>query len=287
MLKRRIIMIINKILNNNVVITLDDNDEEVIVMGKGIGYQKSKGNLIDKTKVNKVFRISNKEISNKLQVLLNNIPIEHMKLSSEIIEYAQIKLNKKLNESIYISLSDHTYSAIQRMKEGINVKNAILWEIKRFYKEEFEIGMKALDIIENKTGIKLPEDEAGFIAFHIVNAQLSEGHTLASDITKLIQEVLSIVRYHFRIEFHEESVFYYRFIMHLKFFAQRLLLDSAHEGETDKELLSIIKSKYNKEFECVVKIKNFIKKQYNYILTDDELIYLTIHLAKVVKDSNM
>lgn len=280
-------MIINKILNNNVVITLDDNDEEVIVMGKGIGYQKSKGNLIDKTKVNKVFRISNKEISNKLQELLNNIPIEHMKLSSEIIEYAQIKLNKKLNESIYISLSDHTYSAIQRMKEGINVKNAILWEIKRFYKEEFEIGMKALDIIENKTGIKLPEDEAGFIAFHIVNVQLSEGHTLASDITKLIQEVLSIVRYHFRIEFHEESVFYYRFIMHLKFFAQRLLLDSAHEGETDKELLSIIKSKYNKEFECVVKIKNFIKKQYNYILTDDELIYLTIHLAKVVKDSNM
>ncbi|MDX5699171.1 PRD domain-containing protein, partial [Clostridioides difficile] len=278
---------INKILNNNVVITLDDNDEEVIVMGKGIGYQKSKGNLIDKTKVNKVFRISNKEISNKLQELLNNIPIAHMKLSSEIIEYAQIKLNKKLNESIYISLSDHTYSAIQRMKEGINVKNAILWEIKRFYKEEFEIGMKALDIIENKTGIKLPEDEAGFIAFHIVNAQLSEGHTLASDITKLIQEVLSIVRYHFRIEFHEESVFYYRFIMHLKFFAQRLLLDSAHKGETDKELLSIIKSKYNKEFECVVKIKNFIKKQYNYILTDDELICLTIHLAKVVKDSNM
>ncbi len=35
-------MIINKILNNNVVITLDDNDEEVIVMGKGIGYQNQK-----------------------------------------------------------------------------------------------------------------------------------------------------------------------------------------------------------------------------------------------------
>lgn len=280
-------MIINKILNNNVVITLDDNDEETIVMGKGIGYQKSKGDLIDETKVNKVFRISNKEISNKLQELLNNIPMEHMKLSSEIIEYAQIKLNKKLNESIYISLSDHTYSAIQRMKEGISVKNAILWETKRFYKEEFDIGMKAIDIIESKTGVKLPEDEAGFIAFHIVNAQLSEGHTLASDITKLIQEILSIVRYNFGIEFHEESVSYYRFIMHLKFFAQRLLSNSIHKGETDKELLGIIKSKYKKEFECVVKIRNFTKKQYNYDLTDDELIYLTIHIAKVVKDSSM
>lgn len=132
-------MIINKILNNNVVITLDDNDEEVIVMGKGIGYQKSKGNLIDKTKVNKVFRISNKEISNKLQELLNNIPIEHMKLSSEIIEYAQIKLNKKLNESIYISLSDHTYSAIQRMKEGINVKMQSFGKLKDFIKKSLKL----------------------------------------------------------------------------------------------------------------------------------------------------
>ena len=277
-------MIINKILNNNVVITIDDNGEETIVMGRGIGYQKSKGEVIDETKVNKVFRISNREVSNKLQELLNNIPMEHMKLSSEIIEYAQLKLNKKLNESIYISLSDHTYSAIQRMKEGINVKNAILWETKRFYKEEFEIGMKALELIENRTGVKLPEDEAGFIAFHIVNAQLSEGNSLASDITKLMQEILNIVRYHLGVEFEEESVFYYRFIMHLKFFAQRLFSNNSHDGDTDKELLSIIKSKYSKEFECIVKIKNFIEKQYNYILTDDEMIYLTIHVAKVVKD---
>lgn len=280
-------MIINKILNNNVVITLDDKGEETIVMGRGIGYQKSKGEPIDESKVNKIFRISNKEISNKLQELLNNIPMEHMKLSSEIIEYAQSKLNKKLNESIYISLSDHTFSAIQRMKEGINVKNAILWETKRFYKEEFEIGMKALDIIEDRTGVRLPEDEAGFIAFHVVNAQLSEGNHIASDITKLMQEILNIVRYHFGVEFQEESVFYYRFIMHLKFFAQRLFSHASHEGDTDEELLNIIKSKYVKEFECVNKIDKFIEKKYNYKLTDDEMIYLTIHVAKVVKDSKI
>lgn len=280
-------MIINKILNNNVVITLDDNGKEAIVMGKGIGYQKSKGDIIDKTKIDKVFKISNKDVSNKLQELLNNIPMEYMDLSSEIIEYAQTKLDKKLNESIYISLSDHTYSAIHRIKKGISVKNAILWEIKKFYKVEFEIGMKAIDIIENKTGVKLPEDEAGFIAFHIVNAQLGEGNNLASDITKLIQEILNIVRYHFGIEFDEESVFYYRFIMHLKFFAQRLFSNSVHNGDTDKELLSIIKSKYSKAFECIIKIDKFIEKQYSYKLTDDEIIYLTIHVAKVFKVSKI
>lgn len=280
-------MIINKILNNNVLITLDDNNEEIIVMGRGIGYQKSKGEPIDETKINKIFRLSNKEISKKLQELLNSIPIEHINLSSEIIEYAQSKLNIKLNESIYISLSDHTFSAIQRAKEGINIKNVLLWETKKFYKKEFEIGMKSLEIIEEKTGVKLPEDEAAFIAFHIVNTQLSEGNQFASNIAKLIQEILNIVKYHFKVNFKEDSVFYYRFITHIKFFAQRLFSSTIHNSETDDELLSIIKSKYSKEFECIIKIENFIKKQYNYNLTDDEMIYLTIHIAKIVKDSKI
>lgn len=280
-------MLINRILNNNVVITEDSSGEDMIVMGKGIGYQKSKGDTIDEEKVNKIFRISNRDVSNKLEELLNNIPIEHMKLSDEIIEYAQDKLNKKLNERIYISLSDHTYTAIKRIKDGIVVKNALLWEIKHFYKDEFEIGMKALDIIEKRTNIRLPDDEAGFIAFHIVNAQLNEEQPMVQGITKIIQEILTIVRIHFGIEFKEESVFYYRFITHLKFFAERLFSDKTYNGSTDEELLDIIKCKYSGEFECILKIKTFIQKKYKYELTSDEMIYLTIHIAKVIQDSKL
>ncbi|MGG7177366.1 BglG family transcription antiterminator LicT [Clostridium paraputrificum] len=277
-------MVINRLLNNNVVITLDSNGEEVIVMGKGIGYEKSRGDTIDEAKINKIFRLSNKEVLSKFEELLNNIPIKYMKLSDEIIEYAEGKLNKKLNESIYISLSDHIYTAIQRIKKGIKVKNALLWEIKRFYKDEFEIGMKALDIIEEKTKFRLPDDEAGFIAFHIVNAQLDVEQPMVQGITKLIQEILTIVRIHFGVEFKEESVFYYRFITHLKFFAQRLFSDNTYNGEKDEELLNIIKGKYKKEFECIIKIKTFIEKKYKYNLTNDETIYLTIHIAKVMQD---
>lgn len=280
-------MIINRILNNNVVITSDDNGEETIVMGKGIGYQKSKGDIIDKEKINKVFKISNREVSDKFQELFNKIPIEHMKLSGEIIEFAESKLNKKLNEGIYISLSDHTYTAIKRIKNNITVKNALLWEIKRFYKKEFEIGLKALELIEEKTNIKLPLDEAGFIALHIVNAQLDIEQPKIQEITRLIEEILTIVRINFRIEFNEDSVFYYRFITHLRYFAQRLFSNKTYNSDTDEELVNIIKIKYPKEFECVNKIKTFISKKYNYELSNDEYVYLTIHIAKVIEDSKL
>lgn len=280
-------MIINRILNNNVVITLDENDEETIVMGKGIGYQKSKGDTIDEEKVNKVFKISNREVSDKFQELFNKIPIEHMKLSGEIIEFAESKLNKKLNEGIYISLSDHTYTAIKRIKNNITVKNALLWEIKRFYKKEFEIGLKALELIEEKTHVRLPLDEAGFIALHIVNAQLDIEQPKIQGITKLIEEILTIVRINFRIEFNEDSVFYYRFITHLRYFAQRLFSNKTYNSDADEELVNIIKIKYAKEFECVNKIKTFISKKYNYELSNDEYVYLTIHIAKVIEDAKL
>ncbi|MED0905174.1 BglG family transcription antiterminator LicT [Bacillus nitratireducens] len=279
-------MEVKRNLNNNVVITEDKNGKEIIVMGKGIGYQKSKGDVIDESKVNKIFRIANQDISNKLQELLNNIPIEHMKLSDEIIGYAQRKLGKKLNEGIYISLSDHMHNAIQRIKEGIQIKNALLWEIKRFYKDEFNIGMKALDIIERETHIRLPDDEAGFIAFHIVNAQLHKEQPIVHEITQLIQEVLTIVRVNFGIEIIEESVSFYRFISHLKFFASRLITNSTYSDESDEELFEIIKNKYVKEFECVSKIQLFIQKKYGHYLTSNEMIYLTIHVAKVVRESS-
>lgn len=280
-------MIINRILNNNVIISIDENGKEIIVMGKGIGYQKSKGDSIDDSKVNKIFRLFDTEVSSKLQELLYKIPIEHIQLSDEIIEYAQSKLNKTFNENIYISLSDHTYSAIQRFKNGISVKNTLIWEIKRFYKDEFALGMKALDMIEEKMNIRLPEDEAGFIAFHLVNAQLNEQNPIVYDITKLIHEILNIVRYTFGIELEEDSVYYYRFVTHLKFFAQRLFSNKEYFGETDEDILNMVKFKYKEEFDCIMKIKDFIKKQYNYILTDDEIMYLTIHVGKIIKESKL
>ncbi|MBS4210445.1 BglG family transcription antiterminator LicT [Bacillus sp. FJAT-50079] len=278
-------MIIKRLLNNNVLITEDQGGEEIIVMGKGIGYQRSKGDVIDESKINKVFRIASPDVSNKLQELLNNIPIEHMKLSDEIIEYTQRKLGKKLNEGIYISLSDHLHTAIQRIKEGIHLKNALLWEIKRFYKEEFEIGIKALDIIEKETQIRLPDDEAGFIAFHIVNAQLDKEQPVVQGITQFIQEVLTIVRIHFGIEIMEESLSSYRFITHLRFFATRLFTDRTYSDGTDEDLLEIIQEKYEKEFECISKVQTFVRQKYGYDITSDEIIYLTIHVAKVVRDS--
>lgn len=275
-------MIIEKILNNNVILTKNEKDEEVVAMGKGIAFKKKIGDIVPKESIDKVYTLSDKDTLSKFQQLIADIPMEYMTLTDDIISYAKLSLGKKLNDKIYIALTDHIHTAIERFKEGVTVKNAVLWDTRRFYKEEFAIGMKSLDLIEKRFNVRLPDDEAGFIALHIVNAEKDQDIKVVYKITKIMQEVSNIVKYYFGVSFDEESVYYYRFITHLKFFAERLLNGKSYTGEEDDGLLDVIKVKYKNSYECVEKISSFIEEKYNYVLANEEKLYLTIHIEKVV-----
>lgn len=278
-------MHIHKILNNNVVVILNEKGREQIVMGRGIAFKKKIGDEIVKESIDKVFSLSNPDANNRFQELISDIPLEYLELVENIITYAKTHLGKKLDESIYIALVDHIYMSVSRFLQGIEVKNALLWDIKRFYKDEYCIGSKAIDMLEEELNVRLADDEAGFIALHFVNAQMEEDEQEVQriyEITKVMQEVTNIVRYYFNITFDEESVYYYRFISHLKFFAQRLCSAKTYEDGNDDELLDIIKLKYKSAYECVGTIGTFIEKKYNYILSQEEQLYLTIHIERVV-----
>lgn len=277
------VMKIHKILNNNVAVVLDEHGDEKIVMGKGICFKKKAGKAIDPEAVDKVFSLSEGEVSNKFQVLVQDIPMEHMALGEEIIAEAKMRLGKRLNEMIYISLIDHVHTSIIRFLDGVTVKNVLLWDIRRFYREEYQIGLWALDLIQERFKVRLPEDEAGFIALHLANAQMDQEvmHNMY-EITRIMQELVNIVKYSFQISFDEDDVYYYRFITHLKFSAKRLVERNIYTEDDNDDLWEVIRGKYPRAFGCVEKITQFIEKKYEYELSKEEQLYLTIHVERVV-----
>ena len=277
-------MIINKVLNNNVVTIISENSEEAAVMGRGIAFQKKKGDEIDESKIEKIFVLENKSINEKLLTLVNDIPAKYLEVSENIIKYAENKLGTKLNENIYLTLTDHISFAISRAEKNLEIKNAMLWDIKRLHKVEFEIGIHALKIIEENLNFELPEDEAASIAMHILNGELDQEMPEIVDMIKLIEEILKVVKYHFNIEFDEESINYYRFITHLKFFTQRLSSGRCYE-DNDNDLFDMIKLKYPNSYECVKRIEGYIKQKYCTQLTKEEMLYLIIHTARVVHEN--
>ena len=276
---------IEKVLNNNVAIIIDDGEEK-IVMGKGIAFSKHKGDEISAEVINKTFVLSSPDSLNQFAQLLKDIPYEYVTLAQEIIAYAKTTLGKKLDEKINIDLTDHIYTAVNRIKDGVVIKNALLWDIQRFYQDEYTIGTYALDVIEKKFGVRLPDDEAGFIALHIVNAELSEGNLEdIYAITQIMQEIMNIIRRTFNKDFDQQNVYYYRFMTHLRFFAQRLINKTTYQDESDMDLFEMIKKKYPSSYKCTERIKKFVKNRYHYDISGEEEMYLTIHIERLVYKS--
>lgn len=273
-------MKITKVINNSFIYAHDKDDKEVIVMGKGIGFKAKPGDVIDKNKISKVFVMNNKSNTDKFKQLLENLPLEHFELSHEIINYTKRTLGKKLNQNIYITLTDHINFAIERFEKGLVFQNPLLWEVKQFYKSEYLIGEYAIRLIKDTLGIEMNEDEAANIALHIVNAEYNTNMNEALKITTLISDIVNIISNFYNIKLDEESLSYSRLVTHLKFLSQRIFLNEMLE-DTDEFLIEMIKKRYKREYECSLIIKDYIAEKYNHQVSNEELSYLTVHIKRV------
>ena len=250
-------IIIEKVINNNIISAYEKSGAEVIVMGRGIGFKKKQGEVVPADQISKIFRIKSRTLAEQFKELLANMPLERVRISDEIISHAKDHLKLKLNQSIYVTLTDHINFAIERVSQGIEPQNALLWEIKRFYPQEFQLGIYALELIQDRLGILLPEDEAGFIALHFVNAEYGTDIRDAVKFPDQMQAIVDIVERDLGILLDESSLHYERFMTHIKFLIQRIYRKELLSSE-DRELSLLMQRKYPREYQCSVKVAEYI-----------------------------
>lgn len=277
-------MVIEKVINNNIVVSRDEQQAELILMGRGLGFKAKRGAEIDMSKVEKIFRADSSEKIHQLSVLLNDISLEELEVATQILDKAKQKLGEQLSENELIALSDHIHNAIMRQSKGIALKNNLLWDIKRFYPREYQLGQFGVELIAEKTGVVLEEDEAGFIALHLVEANLEQKVDDIDGMTRFIQEVIQILKYACRQPIDENSAYYYRFITHLKYLAQRVFNAELKDSQ-DEVMAKLVQKQYPIAYDHAKKVITFIEQQYDCQLSSDEYMYLTLHIEKLIQNT--
>lgn len=280
-------MKIKKILNNNAFITHTDDHQELIVIGKAVAYGKHVNEEVDESKIYKTFAPVSRGDRKLILDMINDIPIQFFQIAKRIVDKAQADDQIDLTDSVYIALTDHIASAVDRAKEHLFLTNQFIWEIRSFYPKEFSIGLWALQLIEQQCGVPLPEDEAGFIAIHIISGELGNRLDDFQAVVNFIKELTSIVTYQLAIDIDRESLDYNRFVTHLKFFWQYMMYNNEKQsiGDLSNDMLAIIKGKKVAAYECALKIKTFIHQTYNYDLSNEDLLYMTIHIARITENT--
>lgn len=279
-------MRISKILNNNLVLSRNEKNEEIIVKGLGIGFHAKRGDKIEESLIEKIFYPENHQNSIQIQQYLLSIPEEYLNFVQKFVDRVKEKeQDLHLNNSIYLSLSDHLMGTVDRFRNGISLKNVLLLDIQQLYKKEYEYGLKMIDDINQTFQVQLPVDEAGFIALHFVNAEEGQQNNDNYQIALIVNQVQEIVKNYFSdITFNESSLYYQRFLTHLKYFAQRYLHKELQYDE-DETLFQIIQEQCREAYGCVKLIYLMMEEKYHYALSKEEMMYLSIHIQTNVDKS--
>ena len=235
------------------------------------------GQEIKAAQVEKIFHLGSPDLQARFQELLANMPMECVQVSDEIISYAKSHLSMQLNQNVYLALTDHIDFALRRFKDGMLFENALYSEIRRFYPEEFQIGCHALDLIEERIKVRLPEDEAASIAFHLVNSEFGGMRLRDTQImTEIIRHLIGMIRadYHFP----EDLVYEDRLITNLKFMLNRLIQNKEGWITEDARFNEFVRANYRNEYELARAMRDYIESVVSCKMTEEEVIYLAVQL---------
>lgn len=261
---------------------MTEDKKEAIAQGSGIGFNKSIGDEIHASKIEKFFPIQDNELS-KFHKLFDQTPIEYFQIAEEIVEKAREFLNVEVYSQVILGLSDHIYFAVEREKEGLSIPNLMVDEIRIMYRDEFDLAYWSLGLIKKITGVSLPEDEAGYIAMHLFNASMNLNTEITTNIILMTGGILDIIRQVFDIELNVEDFETSRLATHLKFLAMRIFKGNEESLRAIEDLYEFLIYKHPLMEECITTIVNYIHSNFSYDLSKEEQVYLMVHLLKIIQ----
>ncbi|MGM9941481.1 MAG: PRD domain-containing protein [Bulleidia sp.] len=270
---------VRKVLNNNAVLVINtDTMREVIFIGTGIGFGK-KTNMILQVDEERVSRyVQQKGVDITSQVADKDAV--YLEITDQIISQAKNSFDH-FDTGILLTLADHIAFAINRIRSGMVISNPFRNDIRLMFPEEYAIAERSRDIIREKTGIEINEDEVSYITLHLHSARsdirIDQTLLLATLIRESIQEIQSSLG----IRINEQSLSYSRLLTHLKY----LLLRCNMKEKLRIDMDAFTRKNFPVSYEAAGKIVRKLENHMHLRIDDMEVGYLAIHIERICSDT--
>jgi len=277
-------MDILRVFNNNVLLARDDDGREVILTGRGLGYRARPGQMVDGSLVERTFVPADGRDPDHLAQLVASIPPEHIRLVADALSKAGLDEKVTRNPALVIALADHVSFAIRRLEHGVVIEYPLLAEVKNLYAEEYGQAEALLRVINQDLGYDLPDEEAVALALHLVNAGFVSGDlSYTYTMTAIIQQLVAVIEQTYGRDLDPGSVSVGRFITHLRYLFVRVHQHRQLDSEPSAVGIAI-REAYPTALSCAQHLAAIIELRLGVSLTDDELSYLVLHVARVASE---
>ncbi|MDF1489136.1 PRD domain-containing protein [Tessaracoccus caeni] len=270
-----------RVISNNAVLAEDDKDLEVVVLGRGVGFGRRPGDVVEKERVEQVFLASTDGHDQHLTTLLAETPAECLRVAGQIAELAHRQLGINVTQSLILPLADHLNFAMRRVREGVTIEYPLQWEVSQLYPVEYGIGVEAIAIADEGLGVHLDAQECTAIAMHLVNVQFAgPGHAETIRMTEIIARIFQIVEDTFAIKITQPSMSASRFVTHLRYVFVRIATGK-QIADPHPALFDAISNTHPEAMACAMKVRFLIEVRFDASLTLDETAYIALHIARL------
>ncbi|SDY16183.1 glucose PTS transporter transcription antiterminator GlcT [Salimicrobium album] len=272
---------VQKTLNNNVVIADHPSFKEVILIGKGIGFNRKPGDCIEPEIAEKTFLLRDPEQKEQYVNLMSHVNEELIPLMSDILLHVGERMEEPLHEHIHVALTDHLAFAFHRTQNALDFQNPFLSEIETLYPKEYQIALEVVTMIYDRTGVHFPAGEVGFIALHIHSAVTDKSLREINKHNQLITQLIEFIENQLELNINRKSIDYHRLVQHLHRAIHRV-----HTGETagsQTNLDKMLKAEYPSCYNIAWKLIKVMQQQLNKTVDEAEAVYLTIHLHRLTQ----
>jgi transcriptional antiterminator len=269
------------ISNNVLLVKKTDTDKELVLIGKGIGFAVKHGDTIGcgDPRIEKIFRLDNhREIS---QYVLEDIKPEVIGLAEQIIDRIAAEFAVTVQPKVYFALPSHIQFAIYRLRNGMDIVNPFLYETKMCFPKEYEIARQAAERITERFAVDVPEDEIGFLAFHVHAAVTNVAVGQLVKFSAVISGLVDKIEARMNLRIPRDGADYVRLITHLRYAMERVV----QQGVVPNPFLTELKLKMKEEFALAKELCRELRDHLQTEVPDDEIGYMALHLYRLSQSS--
>jgi beta-glucoside operon transcriptional antiterminator len=277
-------MRVKRVFNNNVVLSIDGQGRDVVLLGRGLGFQTRPGDAIREELVERRFVPQDTSVE-RLAAFAAEIPYEVIEVVEGCLDRAKEILGSNITDHLLVPLSDHVHFAIQRAKNGVKIEYPLIWEVENLYPAEVEVARILHSRLSEQLGVQLQHGEIVPLALHFVNAQLGTNDMdAAMRMTSGLAAAFEIIGEEHGIQLEEESASVARFVTHMRhlFFRKR---SGGEQLSLSTDIAAAVRDSRPHEYTTARRISQRLFELFEWNVEEEEVLYMALHITRLTAEN--
>ena len=235
---------IKRVYNNNVLLAELADGSEMVLVGKGIGFNHRPGESVDLDSVDQRFVPDGSYAASHVAGVLGDAPLE-------------------------------------RAREGIRVDFPLRWEVAQLYPAEGALGRRVVALITQRLGVQLQDEEWVAFALHFVNQQWTKSDfSKTVSMTETIARVFSLLSVRWDKNIDENALSASRFVTHVRYLFARSA-EATSSASIQVDVLSSVRQAYPEAAAAALEVAKLIGGALGREVGQDEVAYLALHTSRL------